>query len=205
MSTNEDIGYKIRKYVLDLFIIFLLLPSNICFGENYRFVFSWGYGLTISLLDLSTGPIITFILDFYAYLIVFCFILMMILMVLASYFIKHQQIKVAYSFRLIEYWVILMFVSIWIFIFNIMEFIIYRELFGAYIFLPILFIFLFLKTILGIRLGLRLTKEKLNEMHSQNAENAQELETKFCSHCGKKIKNDAEFCEYCGGKQEYTL
>ena len=29
----------------------------------------------------------------------------------------------------------------------------------------------------------------------------EEVETKFCSLCGKKIKKTAVFCEHCGGKQ----
>jgi len=28
-----------------------------------------------------------------------------------------------------------------------------------------------------------------------------EIEMKYCSHCGKQIKQDAVFCEFCGGKQ----
>ncbi|MEE9377284.1 MAG: hypothetical protein V3V33_04525 [Candidatus Lokiarchaeia archaeon] len=32
-------------------------------------------------------------------------------------------------------------------------------------------------------------------------ESDKEIETKFCSFCGKKIKKEAVFCEFCGGKQ----
>ena len=35
----------------------------------------------------------------------------------------------------------------------------------------------------------------------EGASGEKEIETKFCSLCGKKIKKEALFCEHCGGSQ----